>query len=984
MKKLILLFNLCILGFAMSAQIMNEYEVLWTNYDLQSNAALGNRVAVWNDGTAAFVGTMSHERDFSFQDRGTGYNYFGGTEMGEMPEERMEQFKSGWPSIAPLGGGEILASAGNGNVNIYKREVKGEGEWTMVMSFEDYAWPRIATTHDGQYVYAVFGHQEYDNTTGDNRTYVFYTRSTDYGETWSDPVEPPLVDIEMYRHQISADRYIISTNGDRIAILFVTQNVELFYIYSEDNGETWSKQVVYNLPYGPVVDYYDPPCTSLTDTIWSNDNSGSIAIDNNGTVHVAFGLARFSPSYENIGYYTYWTITNGIVYWNSNYVNEQGGHEIPMFGDWSGDANHPEMLYNGVDGISNTLNVNRLTELAEEDNYTNFNVIIPDENQDGEVYYEYLYNNWGNYRTYGMSTMPAISIDENGTMIIAYSALSESRMGLSSGGEYYYRNCMVTARDNQGNWFYDAINLSDGFLHKWDEVYYVTAPSQAYNGTFWVFYSADYEMGMYIDEYQNDITDNYFYAVQIDPSEIDGWCDTPSSTHNITVSANPNYGGEVNGGGVYEHGEMATLTAMPKYGYEFVSWTKNGAVVSTDAEYTFEVIKAGRYVANFQLMDGYEYQIYYLNDGWTWWTTSMEMNGVDGLTLLEGYLGENGVMIASQANGFVQNYGANGWYGSLVNINNEEMYRVKVNDYASFMMVGTRANTADHPVTIYNGWTYLGYMASDYMELNEALANLEATDGDIIKNQRAFANYYEGYGWFGSLNMLRPGEGLMYKSLNEEEVTFTYPAVDRGTAAVEEMAENLHWNVNMHDYAANMTVMAVVQLEGNEVNSANYELAAFADGVCRGSVKLSYVDPIDRYVAFLTVGGNGDEELTFGLYNETTGEEIFDTDNTMLFVADTMVGNFENPMVVGFRNNSSVDELNTTNGVYPNPVNAGGYLTIEAADNQSVYVEIFNTLGAVVATENTNRIMVPETAGIYMLKVTVDGNASQIVKLIVR
>lgn len=984
MKKLILLFNLCIWGFAMSAQIMNEYEVLWTNYDLQSNAALGNRVAVWNDGTAAFVGTMSHEWDFSFQDRGTSYNYFGGTEMGEMPEERMEQFKSGWPSIAPLGGGEILASAGNGNVNIYKREVKGEGEWTMVMSFEDYTWPRIATTHDGQYVYVVFGHQEYDNTTGNNRTYVFYTRSTDYGETWSDPVEPPLVDLDMYKHEISADRYIISTNGDRIAILFVTQNVELFYIYSEDNGETWSKQVVYNLPYGPVIDYYDPPCTALTDTIWSNDNSGSIAIDNNGTVHVAFGLGRFSPSYENNGYYNYWSITNGIVYWNSNYVNEQGGHEIPMFGDWSGDANHPEMLYNGVDGISNTLNVNRLTELAEEDNYTNFNVIIPDENQDGEVYYEYLYNNWGHYRTYGMSTMPAISIDENGTMIIAYSALSESRMGLSSGGEYYYRNCMVTARDNQGNWFYDAINLSDGFLHKWDEVYYVTAQSQAYNGTFWVFYSADYEMGMYIDGYQNNITDNYFYAVQIDPSEIEGWGSAPANNHKITVAAKPAYGGVASGAGTYEHGEMATLTAEPKYGFEFVNWTKNGAVVSTEPEYTFEVTHNGNYVANFQLMEGYDYQVYELNYGWTWWTTSIEMDGVDGLAILENALGDNGVMIASQSNGFVQNYGANGWYGSLESINNESAYRVKTSDYTQFIFPGVIANPADHPVTVYKGWTYIGYMAADRMNINEALAGLQATDGDIIKSQQAFANYYEDYGWFGSLTMLKPGEGLMYKSLNDEEVTFTYPGVAKGMEAIEETVEDLHWNVNMHDYETNMTVMAVVQLEGNEVNSANYELAAFADGVCRGSVKLSYVDPIDRYVAFLTVGGNGDEELTFGLYNETTGEEIFDTDNTMLFVADTMVGNFENPMVVGFRNNSSVDELNTTIGVYPNPVNAGGYLTIEAADNQSVYVEIFNTLGAVVATENTNRIMVPETSGIYMLKVTVDGNATQIVKLLVK
>ena len=124
---------------------------------------------------------------------------------------------------------------------------------------------------------------------------------------------------------------------------------------------------------------------------------------------------------------------------------------------------------------------------------------------------------------------------------------------------------------------------------------------------------------------------------------------------------------------------MATLTAEPKYGFEFVNWTKNGAVVSTEPEYTFEVIHNGNYVANFQIMEGYDYQVYELNEGWTWWTTSIEMEGVDGLTILENCLGDNGMMIASQSNGFVQNYGANGWYGSLESINNENMYRVKTN-----------------------------------------------------------------------------------------------------------------------------------------------------------------------------------------------------------------------------------------------------------------------------------------------------------------
>ena len=47
--------------------------------------------------------------------------------------------------------------------------------------------------------------------------------------------------------------------------------------------------------------------------------------------------------------------------------------------------------------------------------------------------------------------------------------------------------------------------------------------------------------------------------------------------------------------------ETATLTAVPSAGYEFVSWTLNGEVVSTEAVYTTDFVTEARdYVANFQ------------------------------------------------------------------------------------------------------------------------------------------------------------------------------------------------------------------------------------------------------------------------------------------------------------------------------------------------------------------------------------------------
>lgn len=525
-----------------SAKNSEEWETMTTIYDLQSNSMLGNRIAVWEDGTAAVAYTWSSDES-PYNTRGTGYNYYDGSDFGDQPIERAEDAKRGWPSITPIGNGELLTSHGDG-VFMYKRDTKGEGDWTEIHHFLDnnyhnlapaagaWTWARVATSGNGQYVHVVMADQQ--TIGGNNRSIVTYIRSTDGGQTFSAPADPPLIDIENeYLLDISADDYIIATNGDKVAILFASMNYDLFYLYSEDNGETWTKQVVWNFRGDDHAWDWGRTDVSaeLGDSIWAPDNSASIAIDNAGTVHVAFGLSRWAPSPDSgWGYYTYWPFTDGIVYWNSNYTNEQGGHNIPDFGQWSGDADLiGYMGSNGTNGINSTLNDERIYALAEADGFENLNLITPDEDHDGQLGYasDIWENNWGSYRTNGIATMPAISVDEAGNMIIAYSVLSESRLGtLPAGTQFYLRSCIATARDSEGNWFYDAINLSNNYIHSSDEVYSLTSNSNGRNCEFWIAYSADEEMGLMLDADENaqqTATDNIIWATKINPSDLEGF-----------------------------------------------------------------------------------------------------------------------------------------------------------------------------------------------------------------------------------------------------------------------------------------------------------------------------------------------------------------------------------------------------------------------------------------------------------------------------
>ena len=72
-------------------------------------------------------------------------------------------------------------------------------------------------------------------------------------------------------------------------------------------------------------------------------------------------------------------------------------------------------------------------------------------------------------------------------------------------------------------------------------------------------------------------------------------------SYTISASANPSNGGSVSGGGTFNYGETCTLTATAANGYNFLNWTENGSVVSSNASYSFTVNASRSLVANFSL-----------------------------------------------------------------------------------------------------------------------------------------------------------------------------------------------------------------------------------------------------------------------------------------------------------------------------------------------------------------------------------------------
>ena len=454
-----------------------------------------------------------------------------------------------------------------------------------------------------------------------------------------------------------------------------------------------------------------------------------------------------------------------------------------------------------------------------------------------------------------------------------------------------------------------------------------------------------------------------------------------TSTVTISAETNPVGAGTITGTGEYVVGAEATLIANANDGYQFVNWTLNGVVVSTSASYQFTVTEAANFVANFRYVHTQA-----LNNGWNWWSTYIELNNNDGLTQLENSIGSAGIIIKSRTNGYVEAYQYNGetnWYGTLSSINNEQMYKIRTNATCNATVAGALAMPSSHPINIKNGWNWIGFPCNQNVNVDVAMSGFTPENNDILKGRNGFTTYYsdENYSmWYGTLNTLEVGKGYMYRSNSATQKTLVFQT-GRGEANVENItSENNYFQPAGDDFADNMTITAVLELDGEELRSEDYELAAFVGDDCRGSVRLMYVEPVDRYIAFLTVFGEPSETLYFRLTDGTQTELSMDD---VAFVADGMAGTLSEPMTLRF-GMTQVNENELPNVmVYPNP--SQGMFNIQGQGIRKV--EVFNAFGQVVVSEETSNDNVQidlsrYANGYYMLRVITDNGIqnSQLIK----
>ncbi len=367
-----------------------------------------------------------------------------------------------------------------------------------------------------------------------------------------------------------------------------------------------------------------------------------------------------------------------------------------------------------------------------------------------------------------------------------------------------------------------------------------------------------------------------------------------------------------------------------------------------------------------------------LNEGWNWVSTYLDIDGNDGLNRIQKALGGNAQQIKSQLS--FSSYNDGNWYGLMESASTEEMYMIMMSEEAQMSLNGNLVDPAEHPITLQNNWTWFGYILNEDMSLEDGLANFTPNSGDYVKSQLGFNTYYNG-SWYGETELsFEVGKGYMYRNTSGAAKTLVYPSNNSKGRYVGSTSVEKHWNVDVNKYPTNMSIIAVVNVDDEEMT--DYEIGAFSDGECRGSARPVYVDALNRYLLFLTVHGEGNDEITFRYYDVVADEEYDYVANEMIYYsADATLGTMPEPYTINFGTTNVNDHTYCSFEVYPNPVDKNNEIHLGTICEK---VEVYNSIGVKVAEySDVNTIDGIEVPGVYIIN-AIGKNSVKYCRLIVK
>ena len=240
-----------------------------------------------------------------------------------------------------------------------------------------------------------------------------------------------------------------------------------------------------------------------------------------------------------------------------------------------------------------------------------------------------------------------------------------------------------------------------------------------------------------------------------------------------------------------------------------------------------------------------------------------------------------------------------GLVGNISELEAGKAYKIEANSRFTNTFRGHLYDVGTAPITLHKGWNWVAYPYKEQAALSSAITNAE--EGDYITSQTGFSEYAEG-SWEGTLDMLTPGEGYLYKSSTDKVLSFDFSQTINGSRAwMARTATVTEQDIDIHRYPNTMNMTVLVVKDGMVTTATDYNIYAIVNDGIRG---------ISQTVGnkhYLTVYGDEPVDITFVVESAETGESFVAVE-TLKF-RDDVVGNRKNPFVLNIGSATGIDAI---------------------------------------------------------------------------
>ncbi|MBL6964588.1 MAG: T9SS type A sorting domain-containing protein [Bacteroidetes bacterium] len=349
-----------------------------------------------------------------------------------------------------------------------------------------------------------------------------------------------------------------------------------------------------------------------------------------------------------------------------------------------------------------------------------------------------------------------------------------------------------------------------------------------------------------------------------------------------------------------------------------------------------------------------------LEEGWNWFSVHLEQNdatiGINDIFSHEDHF-TSGERIINQNEFETYSEATSEWLPGIMIFDPTQMYMAHIDTITPVTLIGEEINPDSLTFTLQPNWNWFGYPLRYNHTINEALENLPASDGSVIKSERQFAEYLASIDiWVGSLVWMTPGDGYLFESTADTTISFTYSGLGaeqgggmaRMIATIEPEIIDSPWNFNAKKFQYNMPFTGT--LDDGKWTMENIVIAAIINDKVRGIAKPVFDPVLEEWRIYLMVYSNRKigETIQFRIFDSEESIEYF-ANEISTFNESGKVGSVLNPFPLTKASLVIPEEYSLSQN-YPNPFNPVTTIQFGVPEESKVRLLIYDLLGREVRT----------------------------------